>query len=271
MKGLVDYHVHTAYCGHAEGGMEDYVRAAMDRGISELGFCDHFPLLSMRDPTLTMSPEELPLYVEGVLRVREKFPGMKVLLGIEVDYFPGQMEEVASLLERYPFDYVMGAVHFMDGWGFDDPRHADEYRRRDISLVWERYFQLAEEALDSGLFDVFAHPDLVKKFGHFPPEPPLDLYRGFCRAAGRNGVVVEVSTAGLRKPVGEIYPSEVFLGIMRDFGVPVTLGSDAHHPSEVAYAFEEALQLLRRAGYREITVFRGRRAHPVPLPDACAE
>jgi histidinol-phosphatase (PHP family) len=264
--GLVDYHVHTAYCGHAEGKMEDYVRAALDMGLAEMGFCDHFPLLHRQDSSLTMPREDLPRYVEDVLRLREIFPELEILLGIEVDYFPGMMGEAVTLLEKYPFDYVVGAVHFLEEWGFDDPRYVEEFQRRDISQVWEEYFRLAEEAVESGIFDVFAHPDLVKKFGHFPPEPPVQLYRGFCEAARRSGVVVEVSTAGLRKPVGEIYPSEELLRMLCQHGVPVTLASDAHRPSEVGYAFGEALLLLRRAGYLEITGFRRRRRHSIPLP-----
>ncbi len=262
----MDYHVHTAFCGHAGGMLEDYVRAALEKGLSEIGFCDHFPLLHMRDPSLTMAPEELPRYVEGVLRLREETGDIKILLGIEVDFFPSQMDEVAGLLEAYPFDYLTGAVHFLDGWGFDDPRYLEEYRWKDISLVWERYFQLAMEALKSGLFDVFAHPDLVKKFGFFPPDPPIDLYREFCEVARDSGVVMEVSTAGLRKPVGEIYPSEDFLVMLNRFQVPVTLGSDAHHPSEVGHAFDQALVLLRRAGYREIVAFEGRDRRSIPIP-----
>ncbi len=265
MVKLVDCHLHTSRCGHAEGRLEDYAGAAREMGLAGIGFSDHFPLLHARDATLTMGLEELPEYVGEVLALREAFPEMEVRLGIEVDYLPETADRVGGYLSAYPFDYVMGAVHFIDGWCFDDPRNISGYEGRDLYALWERYFELLGEAAESGLFDLLAHPDLIKKFGFRPREDVTRLYERCLDRVAAAGVALEVNTAGLRKPVGEIYPGEGFLRLCREREIGVTLGSDAHHPREVGYRFDQALSLLERAGYREVTVFESRRSISLPF------
>lgn len=268
LVGLVDYHLHTARCGHAEGGLEDYVSRALELGLAEIGFSDHFPLLHLRDPSLSMALEELPEYVREIGELAERTTGLTVRMGIEVDYVDGYVDRLAELLRPYPFDYVLGSVHYLDGWGFDDPRYVDGYRGRDIHALWERYFQVLGDAAECGLFDVLAHPDLIKKFGWRPRGDVRRLYEECLDRVAESGLVVEVSTAGLRKPVGEVYPGEDFLRLCREREIPVTLGSDAHAPGEVGWRFESALALLRRAGYRDIVRFRKRERSLLPLPKA---
>jgi histidinol-phosphatase (PHP family) len=265
-QGLVDYHVHTVRCGHAVGRMEDYANSALRLGLSEIGYSDHFPLLHTEDPTLSMNLDELPAYVREVEEMRERFSGLEIRLGIEVDYVPQTLERLRQLLDNFPFDYVMGSLHFIDGWGFDDPRFKDGYLSRDLFALWARYFDLLGQAAESGLFDVLAHPDLIKKFGYRPEEDITDLYRECLDRVARAGLAVEVSTAGLRKPVGEIYPAEDFLRLCRDRDIPVTLGSDAHDPSEVGKDFDKALDLLRRVGYGELALFKGGNRTSLELP-----
>ena len=264
MHGLIDHHLHTSRCGHAEGGLEDYVRAAEERGLAGIGFSDHFPLLHVRDAGLSMGVQELPSYVREVSEMRESRPGLYVRLGVEVDYLPETVGRLGEYLEAYPFDYVMGAVHFIDGWGFDDPRNIAGYEGRDLYALWERYFELVGDAAESGLFDILAHPDLVKKFGFRPRADVTALYERCLDRVAAAGAAVEVNTAGLRKPVGEIYPGEDFLRMCRERDIRVVLGSDAHRPQEVGHRFEEALRLLRGIGYREVTAFASR--EPIPSP-----
>ncbi len=264
-ESCIDYHLHTSRCGHAVGVPEEYAREALRLGMAEIGFCDHFPLLHLSDSTLSMSLEELPAYVSDVLELRDRFPQMRIRLGIEADYLPETAGRLASLLQEIPFDYVMGSVHFIDGWCFDDPRNLDGYRGRDLFDLWSRYFELVGEAAESGLFDVLAHPDLIKKFGFRPDGDVTGLYERCLDRVSACGLAVEVSTAGLRKEVGEIYPSPDFLRLCRERAIPVTLGSDAHHPREVAYRFEAALELLQACGYTEITSFEARKRSAVNL------
>lgn len=263
---LVDYHMHTVRCGHAEGRLEDYAARALELGLLEIGFSDHLPLLHMRDETLSMEVDELPLYVREVEELRSRFRGLPIRLGIEVDYLPETAGRLRTLLDAHPFDYIMGSLHFVDGWAFDDPRNLGGYEGRDLFALWERYFDLLGEAAESGLFDILAHPDLVKKFGFRPDADVRHLYENCLDRMAGSGMVVEVNTAGLRKPVREMYPGEDFLRLCRERGVHVTLGSDAHHPAEVGSGFEEALYLLQRVGYEELVVFSGRERSTVRLP-----
>ncbi len=265
-QGLVDYHMHTVRCGHAVGRMDEYAHMALRLGLCEIGFSDHFPLLHLDDPTLSMSLEDLPDYIQEIEEVRQSFGDLEIRLGIEVDFIPQTLPHLRELLDRLPFDYVMGSLHFVDGWGFDDPRHLDGYQGRDLYALWARYFDLLGEVAECGLFDILAHPDLIKKFGYRPREDVMGLYGVCLDRVAAAGLAIEVSTAGLRKPVGEIYPGEDFLRLCRERGIAITLGSDAHDPSEVGKDFDKALQLMRRVGYEELALFNNRKRASLELP-----
>jgi histidinol-phosphatase (PHP family) len=261
----VDYHVHTRLCGHATGEPADYVREAIERGLREIGFADHMPFLRMRDERLTMAPEELPRYVDSVREAGEAATGTAVRLGIEMDYFPGQMDEIWEAASAFEFDYVLGSVHYIDGWGFNDSRNLSTYKGRDPDAVYRRYFELFCEAASEGGFDVMAHPDLVKKHGITTALPVDEMYREAADTLVSAGVAVEVNTSGLRKTAAEIYPTFPFLRACARRGVPVTLGSDAHRPDQVGMDFDLAVGLLRRAGVQRIATFRGRRRTMRPI------
>jgi histidinol-phosphatase (PHP family) len=213
-----------------------------------------------------MSLEEVPLYVREVDELRGLFPSLEIRLGIEVDYIPETVGRLPELLRDYPFDYIMGSIHFIDGWLFDHPSYIDEYEGRDLFELWSRYFDLLGDAAECGLFDALAHPDLIKKFGFRPGEDVGGLYRTCLDRVAGAGLAVEVNTAGLRKPVEEIYPAEDFLRMCWKRDIPVMLGSDAHSPDEVGEDFDRALQLLRLVGYEELTLFNQRKRFGLPLP-----
>jgi histidinol-phosphatase (PHP family) len=247
---LPDYHTHTSRCGHAHGTPAEYVAVAQKAGVLAIGIADHIPLLPEPDPELSMEACELGDYVAEVREIQRRFPGF-VLLGIEADYRPDTLSEVRSLLDSHPFDYVIGSVHHLGDWGFDDPRQLDGYSSRDIDGVWVEYFELVGDAAESGLFTILGHLDLVKKFGYRPIRTlDRDLDRLIERVA-RTGIVVEINTAGLRKPVREAYPSLEILGKLCAAEVPITFGSDAHRPEEVGRDFVHAADLARSAGYTE--------------------
>lgn len=271
---VIDMHVHTWRCRHAEGTTAEYVEAAVRRGIRVLGFAEHLPLppeLLELDPHAAfyaMPAAELPGYLAEVRSAAESAEsegGPRVLLGLEADLHPGNEEHVQRILTGVDVDFVLGSVHYIDGWAFDDPDRQDGYERWSNDTLWERYFTDVVSAVRSGLADVIAHPDLVKKFRRFPKSNPSELYAAFADAAADAGIAVEVSTAGLRKPCAEIYPSETLLRVLHDRGVPVTIGSDAHAPSDVGYAYERAVDILRRAGYRSAVILVGRQMEEVPL------
>lgn len=249
MTGLPDYHTHTARCGHAAGEPEDYVKAAQAIGLTALGVADHLPLLPRHDPELTMRLDELDDYIADVQALQQAHPGY-VLLGVEADYRPDTIDEVAAVLGEHPFDYVIGSVHFLGGWGFDDPRHVDLYRSHDINELWREYLDLVGQAAETGLFTILGHLDLLKKFGYHPGDSVRPELERLVERVARAGVLVEINTGGLRKPAGEAYPSAEILALLHRAGVAVTFGSDAHRPSEVGRDFEQAVRLARSAGYR---------------------
>ena len=247
---LPDYHTHTVRCGHASGSPAAYIETARAAGLFALGVADHLPLLPHHDPELSMEICELDEYVSEVRQLKEAFPGF-VVLGIEADYRPDTVSDVRSLLQSQPFDYVIGSVHHLGEWGFDDPRQIGGYDSRDIDDVWVDYLELVGEAAESGLFTILGHLDLVKKFGYRPSRIlDAELDRVVKRIA-QTGVVIEINTAGLHKPVQEAYPSADILRRLRAAGVAITFGSDAHRPEEVGRDFAHAVDLARAAGYEE--------------------
>ncbi len=262
MRDLIDCHVHTHCCGHASGTVDQMVGAAVFAGITGLVFTEHLPLPDELDPDRHLSPCESSFaeYADAVNAMASRVKGLEVVLGAEADWIPGH-EDHAARVRAAAADagvrVVLGSVHFLDGWAFDDPANLSEWDTHDIDEVWERYFSVWCDAARGGGFDVMAHPDLVKKFGHRPSFDPHDLYAESARAAAEGGVLIEVSTAGLRKPVGELYPGQDLLVAFRHAGVSATIGSDAHAPSEVGRDLEAAYRALASAGYGRVAFPRG--------------
>jgi len=266
---LVDYHIHTARCGHAIGEMAAYVERAIQAGLPEIGFSDHIFLYWLppdrRDPELAMPEEQFDAYVEDVLRLQHAYPDIAIRVAIEADFIVDQEDTLTDILNRYPWDYILGSVHFIGDWGMDDGRYLSEYDAWDIDELYEHYFSLVMRAAESGHFDTMAHLDLVKKFGHRARKDLADLYGRVARRLAAADVAIEVNTAGLRKPVGELYPHLDLLTACRKAGVPATLGSDAHAPDEVAAALPLAIEHLRTAGYERILAYQGRRRDWKPI------
>jgi histidinol-phosphatase (PHP family) len=264
---IVDYHMHLRNereeIAHDTGSIEPFVEAARAAGVDEIGFTEHIYYFRQTRALWTVPYHtercvyDLEPYVQAVVEARGR--GLPVKLGLEVDYVPGREEQTQEILEPYPWDYLLGSVHFIDGYGVDGtPKLLDAV---GVEEAWRRYFETLEAAARSGLFDSLSHPDLVKIFGErveFDYGPVAD-------AIARSDVAVEVSTAGLRKPVRELYPDPEFLAACRERGVPVTLASDAHSPDVVGRDFDQALELLRSVGYDTVTLFEGRAARQEPL------
>lgn len=268
-----DTHTHTLRCGHASGRDEEYVEAAMTAGLAALAITDHVPFYwlpaEQHDPTLAMAPEELPRYVDAVLDLKHRYRGrIEILLGLEADYVAGKEERLAELLACYPFDVVLGSVHWLDGWWVDAPNSVPRYRRGqgETDRIWARYADELLGAIRSGLFDVIPHIDLPKKFGFRPRVPFAGRQDEIVAALAASRCAVELSSAGRRRPVGEDYPGPELLGELVRAGVPLVLSSDAHSPLEVGHAFTDLAAKARRAGWESVAVFRGRRAELVRLP-----
>ena len=268
---LTDYHVHlrpdesgtTAELYFTTANAEQYRTAASERGIAELGVSEHVyrfeqALDVWRHPFWQSNArEDLDAYCEFV---REQ---TDLKLGIEADFVPGGEDRMASLLEARDFDYVIGSVHFLRDEAVDMEDYSVWGKSHSPEEIWKRYFETLGEAARSGLFDVLAHPDLVKVWGADRPLPEGDLrsyYELAMDGIAESQIAVEVSTAGLRKPVGEMYPAPAFLKMCLEAGAPVALSSDAHRPEDVGSDYEQALELLAASGVQELCVFE-RREH----------
>ena len=269
---LVDYHMHLRTAdgeiAHTLEVVEQFVEVASARGIAEIGFTEHVYYFS-RTRSLWDVPYhvdrcvyDVEPYVGAVLAARQR--GLPVKLGLEVDYVRGREDETRVLLADYPWDYLLGSIHYVDGRGVDsEPKLIDDV---GVEEAWIAYFDELTAAAAAGVFDALAHPDLVKIFGMRPERSLVeDLHVRAAEAIAGAGVAVEVSTAGLRKPVGELYPDPHFLRECRERGVPITLASDAHEPRHVGEDFDRGVALARAAGYGTVSVFEAgiRRQEPL--------
>ncbi|GAC1320962.1 MAG: histidinol-phosphatase [Thermoleophilaceae bacterium] len=267
---LTDLHVHlrpdepgtTAADHFTKENAERYQRVGAERGIDVLGVSEHVyrfrqALEVWQHPFWRASAiDDLDEYCAFV---RED---TGLALGVEADFIPGSEDRMAGLLEARDFDYVLGSVHFVGSAAVDMRGEWDIWRSADPEKVWRRYFETVGEAARSGLFDILSHADLVKVWGSGGPAPRGDLRRFYDLAMdgiAESRIAIEVSTAGLRKPVAEIYPASPLLAMCIEAGCPVALSSDAHSPNELAYRYDDALELLESLGVREVAVFERRR------------
>jgi histidinol-phosphatase (PHP family) len=278
---LTDYHLHLRPDeDHTPPGsyftaenVERYLAAAAAAGIAELGVSEHIyrfrqALELWRHPFWEeQARDDLDAYCEFVRAT-------PLRLGIECDFVPGAEERTASLLETREFDYVVGSVHFVGEVAVDHEGFDIWEMRGNPDEVWRRYFEALAACARSGLFDILAHPDLVKVWGAARPLPerdPRHYYEPAVEAIAESGIAVEVSTAGLRKPVGELYPSSGFAELCVEAGACFALSSDAHLPEQVGFGYDRALEFLARLGVDEIAVFENRERRLEPLGAAVSE
>jgi len=259
-----DYHMHTRLCRHAVGDPTDLAAQAVKLGLTEIGFSEHNPMPRDDWDDWHMLQADLDLYVRNVQKARRDHPGLTIKLALEMDFIPGQEDWIRQLAARHPWDYIIGAVHYVsDSWDLDNPKRISEWNRRDAFEVWTAYFERLTQAAESGLFEIIAHADLCKKFCFYPKENCTALFARFLNTAKKSQVALELNTAGLRKDCKEIYPSRQIVQMAAEIGLPITFGSDAHAPGEVAMDFAEAVQLARDAGYTDRCRFTQRKREMV--------
>ena len=262
---LIDYHMH--FMSHDVKGKFkpiDYVNSAKNRGLSEIGFSEHFAIKKIGQIDYSMDYEELKKYIKAIKKLKESsdFP---VKIGLEMDFFPRLEKRIGETLKSYPFDYVIGSVHFIKEWPVDDPTSIPDYKKSNINKLYEEYFNLIKQAIKSKLFDIIGHIDLIKIFGFKPKNDITNLLEDIADTLKENKVCIEVNIRGLSKPCKEIYPSEKILSLCFERKVPITLGSDAHSPEEVGKDFDKAVKMVKGIGYREIARFTRREIELVKL------
>lgn len=266
-----DYHIHTFLCKHAEGEVCEYVDSARARQLSEICFADHAPAPSGYDLKHRMEIDQFQVYTQLISKLSEGSFGHDnneptVLFGIEADYYEGCKEFLNKWLVGQNFDLVIGSIHYIRDWGFDNPEQRSVWDSVDVTNTWREYFELVGRLADTRFFDVMAHLDLPKKFGYRPNDRDLkEMAQPALDRIAESNMGIEINTSGLRKPVKEIYPSPMLLELARERGIPICFGSDAHAPQEVGYGFDEAFKLVRQAGYTHCLCFRQRKKELIPL------
>lgn len=263
---LPDYHIHTPLCKHAEGQLQDFLAAAQKLNLPEICFTDHAPNPDNYDQKHRMSIDDFAVYTKSVHSLQSSSAPL-VLIGVEADYYQGCERFLRKWLPRQNLDIVIGSVHYIGHWGFDNPDERQVWDNVDIAGTWRTYFELIGKLADTHLFDVIGHFDLPKKFGHSPGNDAIkEMVQPVLDKIARAQMAIEINSSGLRRPVKEIYPSIMLLELARARGIPICFGSDAHNPNEVGFEFAAALEWARMAGYSEAVRFSGRHKVPYSLP-----
>ena len=254
----VDLHNHTTLCNHANGTVEQHVQRAIELGIDHYGFSDHAPMNF--DPKYRMDISQKALYEKWVLDAKEKYKNqIKILLAYEVDYLEGYiLDEIINS----KVDYLIGSVHFLknknDMWGFDNPEFIGVYESKDIDTIWLEYFDAIKSMAKTQLFDIVGHFDLIKVFRFLPKKDIRILANDALKQIKKSGMVLEINPAGLRKPIGETYPSKQLLELAYEMNIDITFGSDAHEIEQVGFKYDEVVSLAKEIGYTKCITFDNR-------------
>ena len=277
---LADYHMHLENGPLTVEYIAQFVEVAQARGVTEVGIsehCHHFVEYRRIMEHLATGPgtyRELdeffsqcfhtPIaeYIDVLNQARQA--GLPIKIGIEVDYIPGFEREIAEFIAGQEWDYVLGSVHYLGKWAIDFSPDLG-WQERDVDQVYEEYFSTLQQAARSGLFDVITHPDLVKIFGHRPGIALDRIYVETAASMAEGGVCCEVSAAGIRKPVGEIYPARELLAECQRRNVPITFSSDAHYPQEAGENLHQAVAFAKSCGYTQAATFTARQMTLYPL------
>jgi len=263
---VVDYHTHTKLCKHARGEIKDYILMAIEKNLTEIGVSDHMPLPDDFDPEHRMTIDEFEIYKDWYKSAVDEFgERIKIKFGIEAEFIDEKIDFIRDFVRNGDFDYVIGSVHFLDGWNIASHKEAWKWEGKDVNEVYEDYYQTIKKLVKSGIFDIVGHFDMIKKFGHHADKNFEELIREILKLIKENGLCIEINTSGLRHKVGEIYPSVEILKIAREYKIPLTVGSDAHSPEDIGRDFDTAYELIQIYGGGKISIFEKRERKEVSL------
>lgn len=259
-----DYHTHTPLCRHAIGEPEEYIDQAIALNLAEYGISDHAPQTPEPFDDWRMKEADLPEYLSWINRARAHAGDrITVRAGLECDWLKGNHAWTEQLAEMHDWDYLIGSIHYVSDngklWDFDNPVWIGRWAETDVEIAWQAYWDEYAEMAASGLYDILGHPDLIKKFSYRPEGDLNRYYEPVIQAALDSGSAIELNMAGLYKPCAEAYPSDAFLKLAQSAGIPITLSSDAHAPTEVGRDFSAGIETLRLNGYTETCLFDKRK------------
>jgi len=258
---LTDYHSHLERGTLTLDYLKQFTDEAEKKGIQHFGISEHaYHFYQTKNILSNPWVDERRYYdINDYVRLFHEAwdAGIDVKMSIEMDYTPGKHEEMEAFIRSYDFDYVIGSIHWVDDFGIDLAEYRKEWERRDLYEVYRKYFDQVVTLAESNLFDIIGHLDLVKIFKYIPEDEEflLEQYERAVNALANSKTCVEISTAGLRKPIGEIYPDKRLLLMCHEKGIPIVLSSDAHVPKHVGADFDKAVALAREVGYKELMTF----------------
>lgn len=257
----VDLHNHTTLCNHATGTTDDYIKKAIELGIDVYGFSEHAPMKDFCDG-YRLVLEKKDFYENEIKRLKQIYEGdIEILLGYEVDFLDG--DYILDEIKNAKVDYLIGSVHYLGKWGFDNPEFIGEYKNKDIDKIWEEYFSAVEAMAKTELFNIAGHLDLIKVFNFLPKKDIKSLALKALKQIKKSNMTVEINSAGLRKPVNEIYPSKQLLELCFELDIPITFSSDAHSVDQVGFGYKEAVTLAKSIGYTKCNIFKNKEAKAI--------
>ncbi|MEG0024058.1 MAG: histidinol-phosphatase [Akkermansia sp.] len=251
---MTDYHTHTPLCLHAEGTVEQYVQAALAQGLKEYGIADHAPMPNEPFDDWRMRQSDIPAYLDWIQRAKSLASGhpLAIKCGLECDWIQGIEPWIEHLQTLHSWDYLIGSVHYLDDhWAFDDPQSLSFWSRTDINDAWERYWTIYTQMVRSGFFQIMGHADLIGKFGYKPEGDLRRFYEPAIQAIADTGSILEINTAGWRKPCAHQYPTVEFLKLAQSANIPIAINSDAHSPQELGKDFTKAKELAKSLGFTQ--------------------
>lgn len=265
-----DYHTHTPLCLHATGTPQEYVQAAIKEGLHEYGISDHAPMPDEPFDDWRMKQADIPAYLDWIAEARSCATphGLTIRASLECDWIPGIEPWIEHLHTLYPWDYLIGSVHYLgEKEEFDNPYKMDFWSRTNVETAWEQYWDRFRDMAASGLFQILGHADLIKKFGFRPNGDLRRYYEPALNAIQKSGACLELNTAGWYNKCIEQYPDKLFLNMAAEMGIPLTISSDAHKPEDVARDFKQASDLVYQAGFTHVATFSAGLMKLIPLHD----
>lgn len=265
-----DLHTHHLRCGHAEGTIQDYIESAIAQGLQVIGISDHSPYFGEKKdhpwPKITMAKSEFPHYIAEVLQYKKQYADkIEVLLGVESDFFPENVDVYKAIYDKYPFDYIIGSVHKTNGISIFNKKRWRNLSKKQQVQEKETYYDLIQQSARSGMFQILGHIDAMKGFYPAFSDIQTEAVEHTLRIIAECDVAIEINTSGNTKDVGGWYPSDSILELAHHYGVNVTFGSDAHVPSRVGDEFELVQQRLKKIGFKQWVYFRGKQRIAVLL------
>jgi len=249
----IDLHNHTTLCNHASGTSEEYIKRAIDLGIDIYGFSDHAPMKF--EPEYRMNLSQCNTYEKEILNLKKKYEkDIDIILGYEVDFMSND-NYMEDYILNSKVDYLIGSVHFIDEWGFDNPAFLKDYESKNIDKIWSDYFDAIEQMAKSNYFNIVGHLDLIKVFKFMPKKDIKLIALNALKQIKKSNMVLEINTAGLRKPIKEAYPSVGLLELAFELDIEITFSSDAHSVEQVGFSYDEVTKIAKDIGYTKCISF----------------